>query len=98
MRTMIEAEALRMLAALGQTVRLKVVVALAGTGGTGLASSDIADLVGVPRNLMSSHLAVLSKAGVVAFSREGRGVIYSVRNEAIIELNEFIASLRQDQQ
>ncbi len=90
---MIEAEALRMLAALGQTIRLKVVIALAESGRDGLASGDIADLVGVPRNLMSSHLAVLGKAGLVETSRHGRGVNYALRNDAVVELGRFLASL-----
>lgn len=90
---MTEADAMRMMAALGQPVRLAVLNALARAGAEGIASSDLADLVGVPRNLMSAHLAVLSKAEAVASRKDGRSVVYVMRTEAVSDLLEYLSNL-----
>lgn len=90
---MTEDDAIRILSALGQTTRLRVVLALVAAGDAGMASSDIADDVGVPRNLMSSHLAVLSKAGAVVSSKRGRSVTYTVSSEAIGDLANYLLRL-----
>lgn len=88
-----EGDAIRILSALGQTTRLRVVLALVGAGGAGMASSDIADVIGVPRNLMSSHLAILSKAGAVVSLKQGRAVTYTVRGEAIGDIANYLLRL-----
>ena len=90
---MTEGDAIRILSALGQTTRLRVVLALVGAGGAGMASSDIADVIGVPRNLMSSHLAILSKAGAVVSLKQGRAVTYTVRGEAIGDIANYLLRL-----
>jgi DNA-binding transcriptional ArsR family regulator len=43
-----------------------------------MPAGDIAGQLGVPANTMSSHLAVLSRAGLVASRKRGRSVIYAV--------------------
>ncbi len=93
MSLMKQIDATTMLAAIAQKVRLEVLIALARSSTNGAASSDIADMVGVPRNLMSAHLAVLNKAGLVASQRTGRIVTYTIRTEAILALAEFVSSL-----
>ena len=88
-----EPEALKVMSALAQSTRLKVFVLLAETGDVGMGSGDIADALGVPRNLMSSHLAVLSKAGVIASTKEGRSVTYTAVGSVAIALAEHLRSL-----
>lgn len=88
-----ETEALPILSAMAQTTRLQVVVMLARAGGAGMASGDIADAVGIPRHLMSSHLAVLSRAKVVTARKTGRAVVYSVDRKRISQVGEYIAAL-----
>jgi ArsR family transcriptional regulator len=90
-----ETEALTIMSALAQSTRLKVLVLLSGPGSAGMASSDIADAVGVPRHLMSAHLAVLSRAGVVETQKAGRTVSYSVRRSAIRKLNAYLEALAE---
>jgi ArsR family transcriptional regulator len=90
---MIETEALSMLSALAQPTRLGVITLLARVGDHGMASSEIADAIGVPRHLMSAHLAVLSKGGVVTARKAGRNVTYSVRTEAIVRLTDHLKDL-----
>jgi DNA-binding transcriptional ArsR family regulator len=43
-----------------------------------MPAGDIASQLGVPANTMSSHLAVLSRAGLVVSRKQGRSVIYAV--------------------
>ena len=88
-----EAEALKIMSALSQATRLKVFVLLANAEEGGLAASDIADQLGTPRNLMSAHLAVLSKAGVIHSTKSGRTVTYRPVLSAVAELGEYLAAL-----
>jgi ArsR family transcriptional regulator len=91
--SMQEAEALRVMSALAQSTRMNVFVMLLTAGETGMASGDIADAVGVPRNLMSSHLAVLSKAGVIASTRDGRSVVYTAVGGIVTALGDHLRDL-----
>lgn len=59
----------------------------------GMASSEIADAVGVPRNLMSSHLAILSSAGLIVSEKSGRSVRYFPVPAAMVELSEHLREL-----
>ncbi len=87
-------EALRIMSALAQPTRFRIVSLLAQSGEAGMASGDIADEVGVPRNLMSSHLAILSKAGLVGFRKTGRAVVYVLRAARLDDLCEHLGPLR----
>lgn len=88
-----ETEALTILSALAQSTRLKVVTLLGRLGDAGMASSDIADEVGVPRHLMSAHLAILGRAGVVKTHKAGRTVTYSVCRNVVQELSSYLTVL-----
>jgi ArsR family transcriptional regulator len=55
-----------------------------------MPAGDIATQLSVPPNTMSSHLAVLSRAGLVASRKEGRSVIYAVDVEGTRELLSFL--------
>ena len=90
---MTDMQAQRILSALAQPTRFKTVAILAGKGSAGMASSDIADAVEVPRNLMSSHLAVLSRAEVLTSRRQGRVVTYVVNRTSLIQLAKYLNAL-----
>jgi len=64
------------LAALAQSTRLDVFRLLVNHEPEGLAAGDIARALAVPQNTMSSHLAVLSRAGLVSAQRFSRSIIY----------------------
>ena len=64
------------LAALAQSTRLDVFRLLAKHEPDGLAAGDIARSLAVPQNTMSSHLAVLSRAGLVSAQRFSRSIVY----------------------
>jgi ArsR family transcriptional regulator len=64
------------LAALAQSTRLDVFRLLAKHEPEGLAAGDIARAIAVPQNTMSSHLSILSRAGLVLAQRFGRRIVY----------------------
>jgi len=64
------------LAALAQSTRLDVFRLLVKREPEGLAAGDIARALAVPQNTMSSHLAVLSRAGLVSAQRFSRSIVY----------------------
>lgn len=64
------------LAALAQSTRLDVFRLLVKHEPEGLAAGDIARALAVPQNTMSSHLAVLSRAGLVTAQRRSRSIVY----------------------
>ena len=64
------------LAALAQSTRLDVFRLLVKQEPDGLAAGDIARALAVPQNTMSSHLAVLSRAGLISAERFSRSIIY----------------------
>jgi ArsR family transcriptional regulator len=69
-------EAILALAALAQSTRLDVFRLLVKREPEGMAAGDIAKALAVPQNTMSAHLAVLTRAGLVAGQRSSRSIIY----------------------
>ena len=69
-------KAILALAALAQSTRLDVFRLLARHESEGLAAGDIARTLAVPQNTMSSHLAILSRAGPVTTRRVSPSIVY----------------------
>ena len=68
--------AISALSALAQATRLDVFRLVVRHEPEGLAAGDIARQLQVPQNTMSSHLAILARAGLVRPERRGRSIIY----------------------
>ncbi|MEZ5559177.1 MAG: helix-turn-helix transcriptional regulator [Pseudomonadales bacterium] len=66
------------LAALAQESRLSAFRLLVRSGAAGLPAGDVAQALGIPHNTLSTHLGILSRAGLLQARREGRNVIYRV--------------------
>ncbi len=64
------------LAALAQPTRLDAFKLLVGHEPDGLPAGDVAAALGVPHNTMSSHLAILARAGLIESERQGRSILY----------------------
>lgn len=79
-----------MMSALAQPTRLKVAMALARAYPDGMPVGDIAKLAETPPNTMSSHLAIMSRAGVVTANRLGRVVEYRAVEGAFDALAAFL--------
>ena len=72
-----QSEALGALGALSHETRLSVFRLLVTAGTDGLPAGEIASRLGVVGNTLSAHLAVLSRAGLVASERHGRSIRYA---------------------
>jgi arsenate reductase len=85
-------DALAAFSALSQTTRLDVFRLLIAHEPDGLASGEIARRLDVPANTLSSHLGVLSRAGLVTTDRHGRTIIYRARMDNIQSLVGFMVN------
>lgn len=82
--------ATRALSALSQQTRLETFRLLVRYGDEGLPAGEIARALETPHNTMSSHLAILSNAGLVHSRREGRSIIYSIDFPGVRDLMSFL--------
>ncbi|HVY59335.1 MAG TPA: metalloregulator ArsR/SmtB family transcription factor [Xanthobacteraceae bacterium] len=85
-----EQEAVLAFTALAQTTRLEAFRLLIAHEPEGLPAGDIARQLVVPHNTMSTHLAVLARAGLVQAERRSRSVIYRARLDAVRSLVGFL--------
>src|SRR5271156_1288706 len=69
-------QAIDALSALAQTTRLDTFRLLVSREPEGVAAGELARLVAVPQNTMSTHLAILARAGLVRGERHSRSIIY----------------------
>jgi DNA-binding transcriptional ArsR family regulator len=72
-----EGRAIEALTALAQPTRLAVFRRLINVHPDEIMAGEIARACKVPHNTMSTHLAILSRAGLVSVRREGRMMHYS---------------------
>ncbi|MGI4732473.1 MAG: ArsR/SmtB family transcription factor [Janthinobacterium lividum] len=84
-------DAMTTMSALSQATRLAVFRRLVDALPEGMASGEIAEATDTSPNSMSAHLAVLSRAGLVASERSGRSAIYRALPGPAIELSKFLA-------
>jgi DNA-binding transcriptional ArsR family regulator len=80
----------RALGALAQESRLRAFRLLVNSGPDGLAAGEIARQLDIPHNTLSSHLAILSNAGLLVSRRESRSIIYSIDFDGTRELLAFL--------
>jgi len=71
-----EQNIIQSLAALAQTIRLRVFRALVVVGPAGLTPSALAEQLDTPASTLSFHLKELLHAGLITQSRDGRQLIY----------------------
>jgi ArsR family transcriptional regulator len=84
--------ALSALAALGQPNRLEIFRLLMRREPTGLSAGLIAEAIGCPQNTLSSHLAILARAGLVRGTRDGRSILYRADIEGMRALVSFLVT------
>jgi DNA-binding transcriptional ArsR family regulator len=86
-----EAEAtILALAALAQPTRLETFRLLVKHEPHGVPAGEIARHLGVPHNTMSSHLNVLSRAGLVHSERHSRSIIYRAEIDRFREVMTYL--------
>jgi ArsR family transcriptional regulator, arsenate/arsenite/antimonite-responsive transcriptional repressor len=85
-----EAHAISALAALAQATRLVIFRLLIKHEPAGITAGVIAETIGAPHNTLSSHLAILVRAGLLRSSRDGRTIIYRADVEGMQSLISFL--------
>lgn len=84
--------AIDVLAALAQPTRLDAFRLLIQHEPDGLPAGEVARLLDVPQNTMSSHLAVLARAGLITSERRSRSIIYRAELDRVRELASFLVT------
>jgi ArsR family transcriptional regulator, arsenate/arsenite/antimonite-responsive transcriptional repressor len=83
-------DAIAVFAALSQPTRLEVFRLLMQHEPDGLPAGEIARQLAVPQNTMSSHLAILARAGLVEAERNGRSISYRAELQRVREITTFL--------
>jgi len=84
--------AIDVLAALAQPTRLDAFRLIMRHEPNGLPAGEVARLLDVPQNTMSSHLAVLTRAGLISSERHSRSIIYRAEIDKVRELASFLVT------
>jgi ArsR family transcriptional regulator len=87
---MIEDSAIEALSALAQPTRLEAFRMLVRQEPDGLPAGEIARRLDVPHNTMSTHLAILNRAGLISVERHSRSLIYRVELTTVRRLVMFL--------
>lgn len=82
--------AVECMGALGQETRLRAFRLLVEAGEEGVPAGEIARRLDVPHNTMSSHLALLTRAGLIRPRRESRSIIYTADFAGVRALLAFL--------
>lgn len=81
------------LSALGHRTRLAIIQAVfAAPDGTATPSA-IADAIGVPRNLLSAHLLILERAGLVLAEERGRNRLVRLARDRLHDVGAAVIAL-----
>jgi arsenate reductase len=83
-------EAMEILTALSQYWRLETFRLLVRYLPYGLSAGEIARLLAVPHNSLSTHLSALEQAGLIVSRREGRSIIYAACKDRALRLGTFL--------
>lgn len=83
-------DALDVFAALSQATRLEAFRLVVASEPDGLPAGEVARRVGVPQNTMSTHLAVLTRAGLIEAERQSRSVVYRPVIGRVREIASFL--------
>lgn len=83
-------EALVCLGALSQGTRLETFRLLVRHEPEGLPAGEVARRLDVPQNTMSTHLAVLTRAGLLRSERHSRSILYRADLNCLREMMLFL--------
>lgn len=83
-------QALSAFAALSQSTRLDVFRLLVAHEPEGMPAGEVARRLDVPHNTLSTHLGILTRAGLISAERQSRLIIYRAQLDAVRALASFI--------
>lgn len=70
-------------AALAQTTRMDAFKLIVMHEPDGIPAGEISRMLNVPQNTMSTHLGILSRAGLISSERQSRSIIYRADFESL---------------
>ena len=85
-------KAILALAALAQATRLQAFNLLVRHEPEGIPAGDVAKMLAVPQNTMSSHLSVLARAGLIRAERRSRLIIHRADIDVLRELTLYLVN------
>lgn len=83
-------EVISALAALAQPTRLNTFRLLVAREPEGIPAGELAQLVEVPQNTMSAHLAILARAKLIIGERRSRSILYRANLDRFREVALFL--------
>jgi ArsR family transcriptional regulator len=83
-------QAILVFSALAQPTRLDVFRLLIEHEPDGLPAGEIARRLAVPHNTMSTHLAILARAGLIESERQSRSILYRAELDAVRAVAAFL--------
>lgn len=84
---------IQQLSALAQDTRFAIFRTLMRAGQDGMSAGSIAQALDVAPNLLSNHLAILTRADLASVTRQGRSQIYKARIDGV---NDLLSALVED--
>jgi ArsR family transcriptional regulator, arsenate/arsenite/antimonite-responsive transcriptional repressor len=84
--------AIDVLAALAQPTRLEAFRLVMKHEPHGLPAGEVARLLDVPQNTMSTHLAILTRAGLISSERHSRSIVYRAEIDKVREIASFLVN------
>jgi ArsR family transcriptional regulator len=85
-------DAIDALAALAQPTRLAAFRLIMEHEPHGLPAGDVARRLEVPQNTISSHLAILARAGLISPERQSRSIIYRAELDRVRQIASFLVN------
>ncbi|PLX36235.1 MAG: transcriptional regulator [Hyphomicrobiales bacterium] len=82
--------ALDSLSALAQPTRLEAFRLLVKAGAEGMPAGTLAETLGAMPNTLSTHLGILTRAGLAVASREGRVIRYTAQMDGMRDLLAYL--------
>jgi ArsR family transcriptional regulator, arsenate/arsenite/antimonite-responsive transcriptional repressor len=82
--------AIEALSALAHEGRLSAFRTLVRAGDEGLPAGDLARVLNMPPNSLSTNLGILARAGLVTSRRDGRSVIYAADYDGMASVITFL--------
>jgi DNA-binding transcriptional ArsR family regulator len=83
-------QAIAVFAALSQSTRLDAFRLITKHEPDGLPAGEVARQLDVPQNTMSTHLAILARAGLIESERQSRTIIYRAVIDRVREIASFL--------
>lgn len=84
--------AIDVFAALSQATRLSAFRLIMRHQPQGLPAGEVARMLDVPQNTMSTHLAILERAGLISSERKSRSIIYRAELDRVREIASFLVN------